>query len=144
MGYIRFELENKPEEVVSYTEVFEKACPIYMLYGMSYEDFWYGDPMMAKYQRKVYELKLKKHDEILWEQGMYVYEAILECAPILHPFSKATKPLPYTEQPHLYQLNTEDEEEGPSEQEIENERLRAQLWAQNIARSMEQQFKDEK
>ena len=29
-------------ESVSLTKLFEKACPIYMSYGMSYNDFWYG------------------------------------------------------------------------------------------------------
>ena len=70
---------------------------------------------------------------------MYIYEAILQCSPILHPFSKATNPLPYTEQPHLAKL---EQDEKDRQQEIENERLKAQIWVQNMARIFQEKFKD--
>lgn len=142
MGYSGFELEDNPKvESISYTEYFEKACPVFMLYGLSYEDFWYGDPFKAKYQMEVYKLRLKEKDEIMWEQGMYIYEAILQCSPILHPFSKAQKPLPYTEMPHLSQLDVEQSEKE-KQQEIENERLKAQIWINNWAKSMQKHFEN--
>ena len=136
-----FGLEKPSVESVSYTEAFRKACPIFMFYGLSYDDFWYGDPFKTRYQMKVYKLDLKHKDELMWEQGMYIYEAILQCAPILHPFSKAKNPLPYTEKPHLYQLN-ENKKEEDKQQEIENERLKAQLWIKNVARILGERFKN--
>lgn len=148
MGYSGNEIDrvfglNKPNvESVSYTEAFKKACPIFMLYGLSYNDFWYGDPFMAKYQLEKYRLEMKHEDELMWEQGMYIYEAILQCSPILHPFSKATNPLPYTEKPHLAQM--EDQlDEKKKQQEIENERLKAQIWMQNVARLLQKKFNNE-
>ena len=144
MGYSGFEIEDNPKvESISYTEYFEKACPIFMLYGLSYEDFWYGDPFKAKYQYEVYKLKIKEKDEFMWEQGMYIYEAILQCSPILHPFSKAQKPLPYTEKPHLTQiLDNEEELKKAKQQEEENERLKAQIWVQNLARTLSKRFEE--
>lgn len=141
MGYSGLDL-NPTVESVSYTKYFEKACPIYMVYGLSYEDFWYGDPFKAKYQREYYKLKLQKQDEYMWEQGMYIYEALLQCAPILHPFSKSKKPLPYTEKPHFVMLSEEEEKER-KRQEEENERLKAQLWIKTWMRGMKKKFENE-
>lgn len=106
-----------------------------MCYGMSYDEFWHGDVYMTRYYLKAYKEKLKQRDMELWEQGMYIYEAILQCSPILHPFSKAKKPLPYTEQPHTMQVVEKTEVE--KEQERENERLKAIWWAKNWVRSMQ-------
>jgi len=106
-----------------------------MSYGMSYQDFWYGDIYQTYYCLKAYELKLRQQDELLWEQGMYVYEAINDCSPILRPFSKATKPLQYSEKPYLYKKELEQKEKD-KEQEVENERLKAQIWINNWVRMM--------
>lgn len=137
-----FGLEKPNVESVSYTEAFKKACPIFMFYGLTYDEFWHDDPFKAKFQLEKYRLDLKHKDELMWEQGMYIYEAILQCSPILHPFSKATNPLPYTEKPHLVQLEDEQDEKK-KQQEIENERLKAQIWIQNVARLLEKKFNNE-
>lgn len=138
-----FGLEKSNVEDVSYKNAFEQACPIFMLYGLSYDDFWYGDPYKAKYQLKAYKLILKREDEIIWEQGMYIYEAILQCAPVLHPFSKAKKPLPYTEKPHLVDVyENQRKQEEITQQEVENERLKAQIWVKNWARSVQKHFEN--
>lgn len=141
MGYNGLTIDKSDVEVVSYTKCFEQFCPIYMSYGLSYEDFWYGDVFKAKYQREAYKLKMRHEDELLWEQGMYIYEAILQCSPILHPFSKATKPLPYTEKPHTIEIEEQEKEEN-KQQMIENERLKAQIWISNWARSVGHKFKN--
>ena len=57
--------------------------------------------------------------------GMYVYEAIMDCSPILHAFSKkGTKPLPYAQRPYLMD-KLQEKTESEKEQEKENERLKA-------------------
>lgn len=136
MGYSRLGFKDTEPEVesISLTESFMKMCPIYMSYGMTYDEFWYDDVYKARFYLKAYKEKLKQKDMELWEQGMYVYEALLQVSPILRPFSKATKPLPYTEKPHLVQ--EQEKEEQPTEQQIETERLRAQIWLKNWVRSM--------
>ena len=136
-----FDDDDTEVEYVSYTMAFEKACPLFISYGLTYDEFWYDDPYKALYQLKAYKCKIKHEDELLWEQGMYIYEAILQCAPILHPFSKAKKPLQYTEKPHLQQLE-EEKTEQEKQQEIENERLKAQIWVNNWARSMQKYFEN--
>lgn len=129
------------------TNLFERACPIYMSYGMSYHDFWYGDAAIVVFYRESNKLKLQQQDENNWMIGMYVYEAILDCSPVLHAFSKrGTKPLPYAEKPYLMDklgdnLKTKQQLEREKEQEAENERLKFLIQMNNWFRATNKQFK---
>ena len=149
MGSSGLIFEDKPEvEYTSLTVLFERACPIYMSYGMSYDEFWYGGADIVKMYREANKLKLKQQDENNWMIGMYVYEAILDCSPILHPFSKrGTKPLPYAEKPYLMdKLNdvvvSEREKKITEQQQIENERLKFLVQMNNWFRATKKQFEN--
>lgn len=137
--------QDKPQvEDTSLTKTFEKACPIYMSYGMSYEDFWYGPAFMTTFYKDAYKLRVRQQDENNWMLGMYVYEAILNCSPVLHAFSKkGTKPLPYPEKPYLTDQLVE-KTEAEKEQEMENERLKFIVQMNNWFRATEKRFKDKK
>ena len=137
--------EERPKvESTSLTTLFEKACPMYMSFGMSYHDFWYGPAFMTTFYKDAHKLRLRQQDENNWMLGMYVYEAILDCSPILHAFSKkGTKPLPYAEKPYMStvsSLKTEEEKK----KEIENARLIAQVHFDNWARAVKKQFENKK
>ena len=98
----------------TYTEKFYELFPYYLSIGMTPEQYWDGDCTLPKYFRKAEELRNDKRNEELWLQGMYIYEAICDVAPILHAFAKkGTKPTPYAAKP--YPLNEKqirkDEEE---------------------------------
>ena len=98
----------------TYTEKFYELFPYYLAIGMTYEQYWDRDCTLVKYYRKAEEMRNEKRNQELWLQGMYVYEAICDVAPILHAFAKkGTKPTPYSEKP--YALNRKqierDEEE---------------------------------
>lgn len=132
--------EKSRVESTSLTQLFEKACPIYMSYGMSYNDFWYGPAFMTTFYRDANKLKLRQQDENNWMIGMYVYEAILDCSPVLHAFSKkGTKPLPYAEKPYLTDV-FENKTEAQKEQEKENERLKFLIQMNNWFRATKKQF----
>ncbi len=98
----------------TYTEKFYELFPYYLSIGMTSEQYWESDCMLVKYYRKAEELRNDKRNQELWLQGMYIYEAICDVAPILHAFAKkGTKPTPYSAKP--YPLNDKqtkrDEEE---------------------------------
>ena len=81
---------------------------------MTHEQYWEGDCALVKYYRKAEELRNEKRNQELWLQGMYIYEALCDVAPVLHSFAKkGTKPTPYSTKP--YPLNDKqikrDEEE---------------------------------
>ncbi|MBP5442292.1 MAG: hypothetical protein J6Y60_03545 [Treponema sp.] len=47
-----------------------------MAYGMTYEQFWYGDPWMVKAFEESYLLKRRVKNEEFWLQGAYIYRAV--------------------------------------------------------------------
>ena len=105
---------NSSPSSFTYTDKFYELFPYYLSIGMTYEQYWEGDCTLTKYYRKAEELRNDKRNQELWLQGMYVYEAICDVAPILHAFAKkGTKPTPYSTKP--YPLNDKqskrDEEE---------------------------------
>ncbi|HJA69243.1 MAG TPA: hypothetical protein H9664_04405 [Firmicutes bacterium] len=72
-----------------------------MSIGMSYELFWDGNPTLARYYRQADEIRKARRNEELWLQGMYIYEALCDVAPVLNSFAKkGTKPRPYSAQPY--------------------------------------------
>lgn len=148
MGNGRFisseEGEKSRVESVSLSEIFEELCPIYMGYGMSYDEYWYGDCFKAQYYREAYEIQIKHKDEEFWMQGMYIYDALCRVSPILHAFSKSgTKPLPYPEKPYSTLLD-ENKSKEDKEQEIKNEQLKARLHFEKWARETAKQFNKNK
>lgn len=106
---------------ITYTERFYEQFPYYLAIGMTPEQYWDGDPALAKYYRKADELKLERANQELWLQGMYIYEAICDASPILQAFAKrGTKPHPYAEKPYALtekqrERNAEDKEKAVAE-----------------------------
>jgi hypothetical protein len=89
--------------------MFYDQFPYYLSIGMTSEQYWDGDPSLPKYYRKADELSKKRRNQELWLQGMYIYEALCDVAPILHSFAKkGTKPLPYPD--HPYAITERDRE----------------------------------
>lgn len=132
--------EGSKVESVSLTQIFEEQCPIYMSYGMSYDEFWFDSPYRAKFYREAKEIKSRQKDEELWLQGVYIYDALCRVSPILHAFSKSgTKPLPYLEKPFSHD-NDDNKTEIDKEKEAENARLVAQVHFMNWARAVASKF----
>lgn len=126
------------------TRLFEKLCPIYMVYGMTYDEFWHGDVYRALFYKKAYTERMKIQSELndynFWLQGMYVYEAICDASPIYHAFAKkGTKPLPYSSEPYGVKYKKEKDKEL-SEQDIKNGRLIAQVHFDNWFRATTNHF----
>ena len=145
MGSSGFDSEVKSKvESTSLTKTFEEACPIYMSYGMSYNDFWYGPAYMVQFYRDANKLRIRQQDENNWMIGMYVYEALIDCSPILHAFSKkGTKPLPYAEKPYLMD-KLREKTEAEKQQEKENERLKAIVHFNNWFNATKNKFENKK
>lgn len=127
------ELSNARSPLSTYTEKFYEVFPYYLSIGMTYEQFWDGDPALAKYYREAEEIRNEKRNQELWLQGMYIYEAICDVSPILQAFAKkGTKPHPYSERP--YALT----EKQRKREEEEKERLRAAKAKRIMEAFMEQ------
>ena len=114
----------------SYTKTFYEAFPFHLSIGMTPEQYWDGDPLLAKYYRQADELKRKRKNQELWLQGMYIYEALCDVSPILRAFAKkGTKPLPYPD--HPYSITAKEiEEERKLQEKREREKARRYMEAQ--------------
>ena len=103
----------------TYTEKFYELFPYYLAIGMSSEQYWDGDCTLPKYYRKAEELRNERRNQELWLQGMYVYEAICDVAPILHAFAKkGTKPTPYASKPYPLTAKQVEQEEEEKQRKI--------------------------
>lgn len=97
--------------------------------GMSYEDYWYGDPEKAKFFREAYLYKLEARNRKLWVMGRYVYDAIFANSPVLRAFGGATSPRKYLEEPYAITDRMAKEREEIREAE-EQRRAREDIEAQ--------------
>ena len=113
----------------SYTNVFYDQFPYYLSIGMTPEQYWDGDSMLAKYYRKAEELRNKRRNQELWLQGMYIYDALCDVSPVFHAFAKrGTKPHPYPDSPYAL-TNREREEEQRIREKREREKARRYMEA---------------
>lgn len=51
-------------------------CPIYMTFGMTYEQYWHGDPCAVIAYREAFKLKRRMENENMWLQGLYFCNAL--------------------------------------------------------------------
>lgn len=106
---------------------------------MSHEQYWCGDVWAVIGYREADKLRQQRVNNEAWLQGMYVYDAIGRIAPVLHAFAKkGTKPKDYLSQP--YDFGEKKKAEAPTEQMIENERLKSILFFKNWAKAAGKKF----
>ena len=114
---------------LTYTEIFETECPFYLSIGVTVEQYWDGDPKIAEWYRKAFELKNDRKNEELWLQGMYIYAALCEVSPVLHAFARrGTKPGDYLDAPIPITKNAirkkKEEEAKKNMEDMKNKFLR--------------------
>lgn len=103
-----------PEIRPSLEEIFDRLCPYYLMYGMTYDEYWHGDPWAAKAYREAFEEKQKHENLMLWLQGMYVFHGFEVC--MANSFSKkGTPPQKYPEKPYDIFPKTEAEKQADAE-----------------------------
>ena len=82
------------------TELFERDCPYYLSIGMTYDQYWYGDPLMVRTFYKAHKLKEQLADQQAWLQGQYVMAAIGATLGNMLSDEKSD-PIEYPEEPYL-------------------------------------------
>ena len=130
------EIESR-SPFLTYTEQFYEVFPYYLSIGMTSEQFWDGDPHLAKYYRQADEMRVERKNQELWLQGLYIYEALCDVAPILQAMAKkGTKARPYPEQPYSITEKQRKRELEEKERSIANKgkRFMEQLMKANNKR----------
>lgn len=115
----------------SLTEQFYEHLPFYLSIGMTFDQYWNEDCLLARYYRKAHRMKQQRRNQELWLQGAYFYEALADIAPILHAFAKkGTKATPYVSEPFAL-TNEEVRERKQREEKLRYDQQKARLaaWA---------------
>lgn len=113
----------------SYYELFSRICPEYMLYGATYEDFWYGDTRKLKAIREKYKKEMEQRNYDAWLQGAYFFDAIN--VSLANAFAKkGAKQYQYTKQ---FEIFPPTQEELERRQEEKNKQMYEQLLAMTKA-----------
>ena len=128
------ELLETPSRKRTDTEIFEECFPFYLAIGMSYAEYWEGDPKLAQYYRKAYHIKQEEINNNAWLQGMYVYDAISTALHnALRGFGKQKPPAKdYAKQPYEFKNKVKSEPEKAKEVELEQEKAAA--WMESFVR----------
>ena len=106
---------------------------------MTYEQFWDEDPYLAKYYRQADEMRIERKNQELWLQGLYVYEALCDVAPILQAMAKkGTKARPYPEQPYSI---TEKQRKREAEEKERATAMKGKRFMEQFMRATNKEFK---
>ena len=127
-------VEKTPTHQTTYTEIFEESFPFYLTIGMSYAEYWEGDPKLARYYRKAYRIRQEEINNNAWLQGMYIYDAVSTALHnALRGMGKNKPPIKdYAKRPYEFRNKVKSEAEKARDIEIEQEKAAA--WMENFVR----------
>lgn len=95
--------------------MFDEAFPHYLLYGMTAEQYWEGDPYLVIAYRKLARLRAEQRNQEMWVQGIYILDAIYSVA---SGFRKSGTPYKYPDHPYdITGRKAEEAEREPTEEE---------------------------
>lgn len=111
-----------------------------MAYGMTYDEYWHGKPILARYYREKHKVEIEQRNQELWLQGLYFYDAV--AVAMNNAFSKHAKK--YIDKPFELFPKTEDEkkEEIQKIRQAMYDKLNA--WADAFNKKLEQQNQADK
>ena len=124
-------LDAAPTQNKTYSEIFEECFPFYLAIGMSFAEYWTGDPSLVRYYRKAYQIKQEEINNNAWLQGMYIYDAI---STAMHNAlrDKKTSVKEYAKKP--YEFRRREKTEAEKAKEVEIEQQKAAAWMENFVR----------
>lgn len=99
-----------------------------MSIGMSYDEYWYGEPERIRAYREADRLKRDQINLTAWLNGMYVHDAL--SAVMQNAFSKGSK-AKYPEKPH--EIFRHEPTKLDKQAEAENERQKAIAYFKDLA-----------
>ena len=104
-----------------------------MAIGMTYDQYWYGDPLMVRAFYKADKLRKEREDESAWLMGLYVQSALNSV--VGNAFRKqGQQPAEYPEEPMSATVRRE-KKEAEEERNKEREALWAQAWMSSFVQA---------
>ena len=101
---------------------------------MTYDQYWNGDPALVKDYRRADHLRKQRRNEEMWLQGLYIYEAIADCSPLLHAFAKGgVRAKPYVSEPFpLTKKEVEERKDRDARRKREEMVAQMEAWTEKI------------
>lgn len=127
---------DKSESPFLIAKMLDDCFPYYLSIGMTYDEYWYGDPSLVVAYRKAEDIRTHRKNWEMWMNGRYVYDAIIRLIPSLNMW-KPKEPIEYMKEP--YPLTRKEYEEMVKKEEKKRqdemrEKLKAFAIAQNARR----------
>ena len=101
--------------------------PFSLAIGMTYEQFWEGEPRLAKAYREADEIRRKRQNQMLWLEGIYMSEAL--SATVGNMFSKNKHPYPSEPLPITAEEQADRQER---EKQARMERIKASFMSRAL------------
>ena len=109
--------------------------------GMTCEQFWEQDCMLVVPYRKAYQIQQEQENRLAWLQGMYIYEALCDVAPVLHAFAKhGTTVRPYPDKPYEFESARKKTKEETNRQKM----AKTANYLNTLAARFHQSFENKK
>ena len=102
-----------------------------MVYGMTYDEFWYAEPWRAVSYRKAHRLRTEQMNQQLLMAGLYNHNAV--SVSINNAFSK--QKLKYIKEPIQLFQPTEDEQKAKAEETRRNLVEKLNAWKDAFEKS---------
>jgi len=96
---------------------------------MTYDQFWFGDPMIARVYKEKYKLERKQRNEEMWINGMYQLSAL--SVALNNAFNK--RKIEYIKEP--FEIFPKTEAEKEAEIRAERQKLIDTLSRMTIAKN---------
>lgn len=121
------------------SDSFDEVCPYYLSIGMTYNQYWHGDPEIAVHFRKAEQIRNDKRNQEMFWQGAYIYQALCAVSPVLHAFAKkGTQPNPYLDEP-LPLTKKQAQEQAQRRYQEKVKRFQEQAEARNARKRSERE-----
>lgn len=102
-----------------------------MAIGMTYEQYWYGDPLMVRAFYEADKIRKEREDYEAWLHGLYVLNALN--ASVGNMFRKSGQPVKYPTEP--FSVTEKKERQRQKEIDEEQEALIAQAWMSSFVQA---------
>lgn len=128
--------ERRQQSTVTLSKIFREAFPHYLVMGMSAEEYWDGEPWLARSYREAYRIRMENQNRIAdrdaWRMGEYIRNALASVPIVVNGFvPKGHTMHDYPEKPMMMQAE---------ERKLEENEKKKQENQQQLAQAMFQAF----
>ena len=121
--------EEIEDETIDFVDLFNKQFPYFLSIGMTYEQYWQGDPYLTRFYREAEKMRFNRENQMMWIQGLYINNAVETVVYNAWCRKNGEKAITYYDKPIDFnvQKNIEDEKKEAEAQ--------AEVWLTNLVNS---------